>query len=138
MNKFYLEIITPEKKFYADEVEKLKLPTSAGECLILANHQPMVFALEPGTLVLTQSGEAKEAFTSEGFVEIRPDVVVVFSQAVEWPEDIDEHRAREAQERAQEQLRLLKSEAEFQLNKRAMQRAFARLKLKKGGHFFRQ
>lgn len=138
MSKFYLEIITPEKKFYADKVEKLKLPTSAGECLILANHQPMVFALEPGTLVLTKEGEAKEAFTSDGFVEIRPDAVVVFSQAVEWPEDIDERRAREAQERAQEQLRSLRSEAEFQLNKRAMQRAFARLKVKKGGQFFRQ
>ena len=67
---------------------------------------------------------------SEGFVEVRPDETIAFSEAVEWPEDINESRAREAKERAEEQLRRNRSAEEYRLNRRALQRAFARLRVK--------
>lgn len=67
---------------------------------------------------------------SDGFIEVRPDETIVFSQAVEWPEEINERRAKEAKERAEEQLRRNRSVAEYRLNRMALQRAFARLRVK--------
>lgn len=134
MDKFYLEIITPEKTFFRGEVESINIPALGGACSILAGHQPMVFATEPGSLFITVDGETREAFMSEGFVEVRPDETIAFSEAVEWPEDINERRAAEARERAEEQLRRNRSSAEYRLNRAALQRAFARLRVKNHGH----
>ena len=94
----------------------------------------MVFATEPGTIRITADGETREAFMSEGFIEVRPDETIAFAQAVEWPEDIDERRAQEAKERAEEMVRRNRSAAEYQLNRLALQRAFARLRVKHRGH----
>ena len=96
----------------------------------MAGHQPMVFATDPGTIRITADGVTREAFMSEGFIEVRPDETIAFAQAVEWPEDINERRAAEAKERAEEQLRRNRSAAEFKLNQAALARAFARLRVK--------
>ena len=126
MNKFYLEIITPEKVFFRGEVESVNIPSIGGACTVMAGHQPMVFATEPGTISITADGQTREAFMSEGFIEVRPDETIAFSQAVEWPEDIDERRA-------EEMVRRNRSAAEYKLNRLALQRAFARLRVKHHG-----
>lgn len=129
-NEFYLEIITPEKSFYRGDVESVQIPSIGGACTIMAGHQPMVFAMEAGSVVITEGGKKREAFIAPGFVEVRPDATVAFSQAVEWPEDINERRAEEAKERAEEALRRTMSDTEYKLNRAALQRAFARLQVK--------
>ena len=134
MSKFLLEIITPEKQFFKGEVESINIPSLGGACTIMAGHQPMVFATEPGTIRITADGETRETFMSEGFIEVRPDETIAFAQAVEWPEDIDERRAEEARERAEEMVRRNRSAAEYQLNRLALQRAFARLRVKHRGN----
>ena len=55
MDKFYLEIITPEKTFFRGEVESINIPALGGACSILAGHQPMVFATS------TSGGRRKRA-----------------------------------------------------------------------------
>ena len=82
MNKFYLEIITPEKVFFRGEVESVNIPSIGGACTVMAGHQPMVFATEPGTISITADGQTREAFMSEGFIEVRPDETIAFSEAV--------------------------------------------------------
>ena len=133
MDKFYLEIITPEKTFFRGEVESINIPALGGACSILAGHQPMVFATEPGSLFITVDGETRDAFMSEGFVEVRPGETGAFSEAGVWPEDINERRAAEARERAEEQLRRNRSSAEYRLNRAALLRASARLRVKYHG-----
>ena len=133
MSKFLLEIITPEKQFFKGEVESINIPSLGGACTIMAGHQPMVFATEPGMITIVEDGRTREAFMSEGFIEVRPDETIAFSEAVEWPEDIDERRAKEAKERAEEMLRRNRSAAEYKLNRIALQRAFARLRVKHHG-----
>ena len=130
MHTFFLEIITPEKTFFRGEVQSINIPAVGGACTVMAGHQPIVFATEPGTIRITADGKTREAFMSEGFIEVRPDETIAFAQAVEWPEDINERRARDAKERAEEQLRRKRSAAEYRINRYALQRAFARLRVK--------
>lgn len=133
MKKFFIEIITPEKSFFSGEADELVIMTVDGLVSIMAGHQPNVFTVEPGTIKILNNDEWKEAFISEGFVEVRPDETIVLAQAVEWPEDIDESKAIEAKERAEEMIRRAKSNQEYNLSKMALKRAFARLQVKSRG-----
>lgn len=95
----------------------------------MAMHQPTVLATEPGILKITADGKTREAFISEGFIEVRPDETVVFSQAVEARRDQRAARAGGA-ERAEEMIRRNRSASEYRLNRIALQRAFSRLRVK--------
>lgn len=127
--KYTLEIITPERIFFRGEVESVVIPTSDGYMSIQKMHEPMVASIVVGDMKLQIDGEWKECTTTDGFVEVRPDETIIFSQAVEWPEEIDLRRAQEARERAEEQLRQKKSHQEYMQNQIALARAMVRLRV---------
>lgn len=105
MKKFHFEIMTPERQFFKEDVQAVTVECVDGQLTVLAGHQPMVAALAVGEVRILSDEGWKEAFNSEGFLEVRPDRVLMFSQACEWPEEIDVNRAKEALERAQARLK---------------------------------
>lgn len=127
--KYPLDIITPEKVFFSGEVESVIIPTLDGYLGIQRKHEPMVIALEIGQMKISIDGEWKRCTTSEGFIEIRPDKTIIFSQAVEWPEEIDLKRAQDAKEAAEDRLRQKLSAEEYKENHIALQRAMVRLQV---------
>lgn len=102
---FNLMVLTPEREFFSGQAIYVSVQTIAGSIGVMADHVPMVSALDVGTLVIqTDENTTRTAFHSEGFIEVRPECVYILSQACEWPEEIDEKRALEAELRAQERL----------------------------------
>ena len=88
----------------------------------------MLIAIVPGTVrIETESGEKIKAVVSSGFAEVINNRVKVLVLTAERPEDIDIVRAREAKEKAEEQLRQKQSIQEYHLNKMALARAMSRL-----------
>lgn len=76
----------------------------------------MVVSMIEGTLrIQLLDGSWREAAASSGFATVLPDEVDVMLQTAEWPEDIDENRAREAARIARERLRQQKSMQEYHL-----------------------
>jgi len=128
---YMLEIITPEREFYKGEVESVIIPTPDGQMSIQRMHEPMVAALTVGEMKLCIDGEWSVCTTSEGFVEVRPDETIIFSQAVEWPDEIDMRRAQEAKERAEERMRQQKSRQEYMRSQISLARAMVRLRVGK-------
>ena len=160
MNTFRLEIFTPRKHFFSQDVEGvtvtyifddkkskfwdevpngkiidftdfdvLDIPT--GELTVLAHHQPMVAALAPGEMRIKIDGEWKSAYNSEGFMEVRGDnEVYIFSNFCEWPEDIDEVRAKQLIAKETEELRNASSLNEHRRSEIELQRIFTMLKVK--------
>ena len=102
---FNLMVVTPEREFFSGEAIYVSVQSIAGSLGVMAGHVPMVSALDVGALVIqTDEHTSRTAFHSEGFIEVRPECVYILSQACEWPEEIDEKRAREAEERAKERI----------------------------------
>ena len=102
---FNLMVVTPEREFFNGEAVYVSVQSIAGSLGVMAGHVPMVSALDVGALVIqTDEHTTRTAFHSEGFIEVRPECVYILSQACEWPEEIDEKRAREAEERAKERI----------------------------------
>jgi len=131
MKAFHLEIITPERIFFSGEVEELIITTPDGQRGVLPSHTPMIIAVDVGEIKIKQKEKFKSCFSAEGFLEIRPDKVVLVAQVVEWPEEIDIRRAQEAKRRSEEQLRQKQSLQEYHTTMSSLARAMARLKIKK-------
>ncbi len=129
MSVFMLEIYTPEREFFAGEVEALTITTTDGELTVLKDHAPITAPLVVGEIKIKQNGVWKQAFQSEGFLEVDEDGTELFVQACEWPEDIDRRRAEEAEHRARERMRQQRSMQEYQWSKIALARAMARLRI---------
>lgn len=130
MNKFLLEIMTPERLFLREEVEYVTMLGLDGFFTICAGHMPMVSALQIGEMTIGYGKETRTAINAEGYLEVRPDRVLVFLQTCEWPEEIDENRALRAKRKAEETLRQKQSIYENKSTKIALTRAMVRLSSK--------
>ena len=131
MNTFKLEVLTPKREFYSGDVEAVTIVLDDGEMTILRDHEPMLAALEIGEMRIKTEEGWRSAFASQGFVEVRPDETLIFVQACEWPEDIDEARAEETRQRAAEAMRQKLSIIESKESQAALARAMTRLRVKK-------
>jgi F-type H+-transporting ATPase subunit epsilon len=128
-NTFYLEIVTPDRKFYSGDIEQLILKTPEGEIGILKDHMPIVVAVAIGPIRILKDGEWLEAVLSEGFMEVKADKTVILADTAEWPNEIDINRAKAAEERARERLQSQLSRMEYMRSQAALQRAVTRLKV---------
>ena len=144
---FLLEIVTPERLFFAGEAEIVIVRTFSGEEGFMAGHSWACKMLDTGELWLREadSKECKLAAISGGFIDVRDDVLI-FTDEAEWQDEIDVDRAEEADKREKEWLEKYSSEAkeqdkehdkfeeaEFETHRLAMLRALNRKKVAFGG-----
>ncbi len=81
---FNLNVITPEKVVYSNEVAAIIVHGTDGYLGILYQHAPLITTLEPGPLNITEPDEGKVAFSlSSGFMEVRENKVVILVDTVE-------------------------------------------------------
>ena len=85
--------------------------------------------LQPGELRVSKGGEEFSLAISGGFLEVRPDRVIILADAAERAEEIDVSRAEEAKRRAEERLRQPTPEGDVAQVDAAMRRALARLQV---------
>lgn len=127
-NTFQLKIFATDKVVYNGECENLVLPATDGEYAILANHEPLLIALVMGEMRYTAEGQVNTFLTGAGFAFVENNQVVVEVETAERPEEIDERRAKEAAERAEERLRQKQSKRSFYESQAALSRAMSRMK----------
>ena len=123
-----IEIVTPEKMVYSDEVDVILAWGVEGQLGILPHHAPLMTMLQPGDLVIRKGTEEEYLTLSGGFLEVRPDKVVILADACERAEEIDVARAEAAKQRAQETLKSAATRVEAAEAQAALLRSLARLK----------
>jgi len=99
-----LEIVTPEKRAYSDDVEMVVLPGIEGEMGIFPMHVPLMTQIKPGELVVTKGGQRTHLAVGEGFVEITQERVSVLTDMAIEEAHIDEAAAEAAVKRAQQSM----------------------------------
>jgi len=99
-----LDIVTAERMVYSEEVDMVVAPGFEGQLGILPHHTPLMTTLLPGELRIKKGTEEVSLAISGGFLEVRPDRVVVLADAAERADEIDVERAEAARKRAQERL----------------------------------
>ena len=79
-NDFKLEIISPEKIIFSDNVEMVTLPSYEGDMSILKHHISIITFLRPGVIKVQQNkGSFEEFFIEDGTIEYFKDNLVVLS-----------------------------------------------------------
>ncbi len=124
-----LDIVTAERLVYSDEVDTVIVPGVQGQLGILPHHAPLMTMLEPGELRVKKGGEEFSLAVSGGFLEVRPDRIIVLADTAERAEEINIARAEEARGRAREELGHHLAAADAARAEAAMRRALIRLKV---------
>ena len=99
-----LEIVTPEKLAYSDEVDSVQLPGSEGELGVLPHHAPLISNLGAGELRLRKGGQEESFAIVGGFLQVLPDKVVVMAETADMASEIDLEKAQEARRNAEQVL----------------------------------
>lgn len=122
-----LDVVTADEMVYSDEVDMVGAPGVEGQLGILPHHAPLMTILEPGELWIRKGGVEVCLAISGGFLEVRPDRVIVLADAAERSEEIDQARAEEAMRRAQQRIRERPSDIDLARAEAALRRAIVRL-----------
>jgi F-type H+-transporting ATPase subunit epsilon len=96
-----LEIVTPERLAYSDTVDAVNLPGIEGELGVLPHHAPLVTMLGVGELRIRKGGTEESFAIVGGFLQVRPDKVVVMAETADMASDIDLEKAQDARRSAE-------------------------------------
>ncbi len=130
MSTIRLDIVTAERLVFSEDVEGVVAPGVEGQLGILPHHTPLMTMLQPGELLVRKEGGEELCIAlGGGFLEVRPDRVIVLAETAERVEEIDVARAEEAKHRAQERLREHAPELDMARAETAMRRALVRLQV---------
>jgi F-type H+-transporting ATPase subunit epsilon len=130
-----LEIVTPERLAYSGEVDAVVLPGSEGELGVLPHHAPLITALGVGELRY-RTGDQEESFAIVGgFLQVRPDRVVVMAETADMASEIDLEKAQEARREAEKALETGYHEgADLAAARAALQQALLRIRVAERRH----
>lgn len=128
MAELNLEIITPEKPVFKDQIEAVTIPGTLGSFQILKDHAPIISSFEIGVIKVKKASKESFYTTSGGTIEVNHNHVLLLADSIEKISDIDVDRADQAKKRAEERLQK-KYEADIDeaRAKAALNRALNRL-----------
>ena len=82
-DNFKLEIISPEKIIFSDEVASVTIPAYEGDMSILKNHISIITFLRPGIIKIEKKDKnLSKFFVQDGTVEFFNNILVILSSSV--------------------------------------------------------
>jgi F-type H+-transporting ATPase subunit epsilon len=130
-----LEIVTPERQVYSDTVDSVQVPGSEGELGVLPHHAPLVSTLGVGELRFRKDGVEESFAIVGGFLQVRPDKVVVLAETADMASEIDLEKAQEARREAERALETGYHEgADLAAARAALQQALLRIRVAERRH----
>lgn len=128
--KINLEIITPERVVFSEEINQVTLPTHQGQITVLPDHIPLVSSLAAGEIKIVKDSEEIFMAISGGLIQVDPNKVRILADTAERAEEIDVEQAEEGRKRAME---LMKEEKREKIDYTALaaklEKELARLKV---------
>lgn len=120
---------------FEGDARSLSLPTTEGSVGVLAHHSNIIMAVVPGEAVYQPaSGDKEVVIVSDGLLKVENGEVMVLVDTAEKPEDIDEARARRAEEQAREDLKRANNNRDMAIASAEISRAMSRIKASKKKH----
>ena len=103
----HVDVVSAEEQIYSGEAEFVVLPGIEGELGVYPRHTPLFTQIRPGAVRIKLPGEAADelVFVQGGFLEIQPNRVTVLADTAIRAHDLDEAKALEAKQQAEEALK---------------------------------
>ena len=129
---YNFQIVTPEREIFNAQIQSAILPGSEGSFGVMSNHAPLVAALAPGTVQITDADNRElRLFVGGGFFQVSNNTAMLLADSAEFASDINADRAREAETRATGRLsgQLQTENLQRERASESLQRARARLRV---------
>lgn len=110
----HVDVVSAEESIFSGEAKFVALPGEAGELGIYPRHTPLITRIRPGAVrIETAEGGEEFVFVAGGILEVQPGTVTVLSDTAIRGKDLDEEKARTAQQAAEEALKNAKSDLDI-------------------------
>ncbi len=124
-----LEIITPEKVVYKDEVDEVIIPTVNGEIAVLPHHVNLLSQIIPGELIIKKGDKTESIAITGGFLDVNKNGVNILADYAIKAGDIETAKAKEAQERAERLMKEKTTDKDFKIAEAELRKAILQLKV---------
>ncbi len=108
----HLVVVTPRGSKVDSDVAMVTVPGQVGELGILPGHRPLITSLSIGMLSYLQGGKTRQLATTDGFMEVHDDKVVVVTETAEDPDEIDAERAKKSLDAVEAQIKTIDPHAD--------------------------
>jgi F-type H+-transporting ATPase subunit epsilon len=114
-NTMQVDVVSAEESIFSGEAEFVVLPGESGELGIYPRHTPLITRIRPGAVRILPPGGGEEQliFVAGGILEVQPRVITVLADTAIRGHDLDEAKANEAIQRAEEARRNAKDKQEI-------------------------
>lgn len=126
---FMLKIVTPDREFFSEEVDRVIVRGVEGDLAVLKNRAPIVTPLAIGKIRILKDDKERIAAAVDGYISVTKDETTIITDAAEWPEEIDVKRAEEAKLRAEKRLKEKPEGLDIARAELALKRALNRLEV---------
>jgi F-type H+-transporting ATPase subunit epsilon len=133
-DELMLEIVTPDKLAFSDQVEEVTIPGTEGEFGVLRGHASLLSSIEIGELSYTKDGKRTHYAVNTGYAEILSSKVTVLVESAERADAIDKDRAMKAKEGAEAKIaKISKEDPDYEKLRIALSIAETRLRVAEKG-----
>ncbi len=127
--QFLLEIYTPERKAFAQDVDLVSVPTSKGRIGVLARHIPLFTSIVEGEVKIVSGNEEYYLAIGGGFMEVMKDKVIILVSRAIRADELNEEEIRKAEQAAKEILAKSKESQERADAQAVLRRAILDMKV---------
>ena len=88
-----IDLVSPEKLLFNDEVGMIIVPGKDGDIGVLPKHSKLLSSLRPGKVLVFSEDKnlLKSFFVSGGFVEINPEKCILLAEGVNEMDELDKN-----------------------------------------------
>lgn len=137
----HVDVVSAEESLYSGLAEVVTVPGEMGELGIYPSHAPLLTRIKPGSVRIKVPNQSEEEliYVSGGFLEVQPSVITVLADTAIRGVDLDEARALEAKQAAEEAMKNRTADIDYAQAQAELAEAIAQLQAiqklrKQAGH----
>jgi F-type H+-transporting ATPase subunit epsilon len=129
MSTIHVDVVSATESLYSGEANCVFAPSSTGEIGIYPKHMALLSTLKPGEVRVETEKGVESIYVSGGIVEVQPDVVTIFSDTAIRANDLDESKALDAKQRAEEAMQNADTGHDISTTQAALAESMAQLQM---------
>ena len=129
MSLIHVDVVSATEEIYSGDAKCVFAPASMGEIRVYPMHVPLISTLKPGEVRVETENGVESIYVSGGIVEVQPHTVTIFSDTAIRAHDLDESKAIEAKQRAEEAMANAQSDQEVSTTQAALAESMAQLQM---------
>jgi F-type H+-transporting ATPase subunit epsilon len=126
----HVDVVSAEEQIYSGLAEVVVVPGEMGELGIYPRHTALMTRIKPGAVRIKVPDQDKEEliYVSGGMLEVQPNVVTILADTAIRGGDLDEARALEAKQSAEEAMKNRVSDIDYAQAQAELAEAIAQLR----------